>query len=234
MGDTRDGWGKLQVLMGVVSALGSVAIPVVLFVVGNRIADRQRLAAERQLQADRVERMLAHLASEKANEKKLAVRVLEFFVSEEEFPRELLPALVEIASSDAKEDVSATASAVLQRVAQSDNAQAASEAKRGLSSLPPRINLHAPASQGRRTESALSGLSHSDVVVAPQDTVLDPPAQTQLRYYRKEDAVQARQMVQRLADSGIKAQPIDLSQSVGQQSIRPQSYDLVIGKDSPP
>src|SRR5262245_6652174 len=140
--DWRD---TVQTLSSAVAAVGSIAIPLAIFLIGNRIADRQkeatdkqaeaqRLATEKQLQADRVERMLAHLVSEKADEKKLAVRVLEFFVSERQFPAELLPALVEIASTDGKEDVAATASAVLQKVAEGPPTDKISaEAKKGLS-----------------------------------------------------------------------------------------------------
>jgi hypothetical protein len=231
MAETRDFWGKVQILTGIVAAVGSLAIPVALFTVGNRISERQRSAAEKQLQADRVERMLAHLASEKPDEKKLAVRILEFFVAEQQFPGELLPAVMEIASSDAKEDVAASASRVLQKVAQGQQTQMAREAQRGLAAIPPRINVHPTAAwDERKSQGALFDLSHGEVVVAPQAPAPDPPKQTQLRYYRKEDAAQAEEMVKRLAEKGIQAVVTDLSHSVGQESVRPRSYDLVIGK----
>ena len=124
MGDARDVWGKAEVVIGAVAALGSIAIPVALFVVGNGLSARQQEASAKQLEADRVERMLGHLASDKPDEKKLAVRVLEFFVSEDQFPAELLPAVVEIASSDTHEDVADTASDVLQKVAAQTQRQA--------------------------------------------------------------------------------------------------------------
>jgi hypothetical protein len=117
MGDARDAWGKAEVIISAVAALGSIAIPVALFVVGNGLSARQQEASARQLEADRVERMLGHLTSDKPDEKKLAVRVLEFFVTENQFPAELLPAVVEIASTDTHEDVADTASEVLQKVA---------------------------------------------------------------------------------------------------------------------
>jgi hypothetical protein len=231
MADTRDFWSKVQVLTSLIAALGGVAIPVTLFLVGNRFSERQRSAAEKQLQADRVERMLAHLASEKSDEKKLAVRILEFFVSEQQFPGELLPAVMEIASSDAKEDVAASATRVLQKAAQSREPQIAKEAQRGLSALPPRINVHpTPAWDERKTKGALFDLSHGDVVVAPQAPVHDPPKETQLRYYRQEDAAQAQEMVTRLSERGIQAVATDLSHSSAQEAVRPRSFDLIIGK----
>jgi hypothetical protein len=193
--DWRD---TVQSVSSVVAAMGSIAIPLAIFLIGNRITDRQkesadkqaeaqRAATEKQLEADRVERMLAHLASDKADEKKLAVRVLEFFVSERQFPAVLLPALVEIASSDGKEDVAATATAVLQKVADgpaSDKTTA--EAKQGLSSLPPRIDVHSSAVDSHKADAALLNLSHGGVVVPRQAPTAVTPQQTELRYYRKE------------------------------------------------
>ena len=75
MGETRDRWSKAEVIFGAVGALGSIAIPIMLFVVGNRIAARQEADSEAQLRADRVERMLGHLASTNADERRLAVNV---------------------------------------------------------------------------------------------------------------------------------------------------------------
>ena len=92
--DLRD---TTQAVSAVFSTIGSIAIPLMIFVVGNRIATAQRAAADKQVEADRVERMLAHLVSDKADEKKLTVRVLEFLVKEGQFPSELMPALIEVA-----------------------------------------------------------------------------------------------------------------------------------------
>ena len=139
MAETRDGWGKLDVLATAVGALGSIAIPVVLFVVGNQVNQRQQSDADKQLQADRVEKMIGHLASDNADERKLAVTAMEFFVSEDQLPRALLPLLLEIASSDNREDVSDTAAGVVQRAEQSQHADVASQARAGLLAMPVRV-----------------------------------------------------------------------------------------------
>jgi hypothetical protein len=232
MAETRDGWGKAEVVIAALSALGSIAIPVALFMVGKDLSERQRLASDKQVEADRVERMLAHLASDKPDEKKLAVRVLEFFVVEKQFPAELLPALVEIASSDQREDVADTASDVLQKVAQAGDSKVASAAQKGLAALPPRINFHS-AGHEDKSAGAVADLAHADVVVAPQAVGNGPaPANTELRYFRAEDAASAQQMARKLAARGIKAELRDLSQSTGGRAIRPRSFDLVIGKNA--
>ena len=235
MGETRDAWGKAEVIIGAVSALGSIAIPLALFVVGNRLSEHQQEASAKQLEADRVERMLGHLTSDKPDEKKLAVRVLEFFVAEKQFPGELLPAIVEIASSDTHQDVADTASEVLQKVAaQTGDTQTASAAQRGLAGLPPRLNVQGTPEGDKSAAAAVVGLDHADVVVTPAQAAADdapPPPTTELRYFRKEDQASAQQMAGRLAARGIKAELRDLSQSVGLRAIRPRSFDLVIGQD---
>ncbi len=234
MGEARDVWGKAEVVIGAVAALGSIAIPVALFIVGNGLSARQQEASARQLEADRVERMLGHLASDKPDEKKLAVRVLEFFVTEDQFPAELLPAVVEIASSDTHEDVADTASEVLQKVAaQTNDKQAAAAAEKGLAALPPRVNLHPAEGGDKNAAAAVADLDHSGVVVAPQAASTTPaPATTELRYFRKEDAASAQQMIGRLAARGIRAQLRDLSQQSGGRAVRPRSFDLVMGQNN--
>ena len=94
-----------------------------------------------------------------------------------------------------------TASEVLQKVAaQTSDKQAAATAQKGLAGLPPRVNLH-PAEPGDKSAAAaVADLDHSGVVVASQAASTAPaPANTELRYFRKEDAAGAQQMVGRLA-----------------------------------
>ncbi len=116
-------------IIGALGALGSVAIPIMLFVVGNRIAARQQEDSEAQLQADRVERMLGHLASTNADERRLAVNVVRYFSgTAQAFPEDLIPILIEVASADPKEDIAATASGTLEKLAQGGQGPAAAEA----------------------------------------------------------------------------------------------------------
>ena len=53
-------------------------MPIMLFVVGNRITARQEADSAARLQADRVERMLGLLASTNADERRLAVDVVRY------------------------------------------------------------------------------------------------------------------------------------------------------------
>jgi hypothetical protein len=234
MGETRDRWSKAEVIFGAMGALGSIAIPIMLFVVGNRIAERQAEDSARQLQADRVERMLGHLASTNADERRLAVNVVRYFSgTTQAFPEDLIPILIEVASADPKEDVAATASGALEKLAQGGQGPAAAEAaKVGLRKLPPRLNVRAPR-EDERVATAAATVAQSDVVVTKQqaDSVADLPQETELRFFRKEDHAQAQQLAGKLAQRGIRASVVDLSAKKEGQS-RPRNFDLVMGKNS--
>jgi hypothetical protein len=230
MSETRDGWGRVEVIVQTVSALGSIAIPIALFVVGSRLTERQRQDSEMQIQADRVERMLGHLASASGDERKLAIRVLQFFSNQHEFPAELVPVLVDIASTDSRKDVAATASAALENVARAPTSDVSVAAQKGLSTLPVRVNVQAPP-KDRTAAAATASLSGNDVAVVPDPQSGEQPASNELRYYRREDAAQAQQIAGRLSKQGIAADVKDFSSSVGQGPVRPKSFDLIVGKE---
>jgi len=235
MGETRDGWSKAEVIFGALGALGSIAIPIMLFVVGNRIAARQEADSAAHLQADRVERMLGHLASTNADERRLAVNVVRYFSGKAQaFPEDLIPLLVEVASADPKEDVAATASGALEKLAEGGQGPVAAEAaKVGLRKLPPRLNVRGPR-EDERVASATATVAQSNVVVTKQqaDSVADLPQETELRFFRKEDQAQAQQIAGKLAQRGIRASVVDLSAAKKEGQSRPRNFDLVMGKNS--
>jgi len=232
MAETRDRWGKAEVIIGAIGALGSIAIPIMLFVVGNTISERQAQDSALQLQADRVERMLGHLASANADERRLAVKVVKYFSgTEQAFPEALIPILIEVASSDAQDDVAASASVALDKVAKGVKGAAASAAQTGLSTLPTRLNVRAPTAD-TRVAAATATVAQSDVVVVKQQA--ESPTEmlpaTELRFFRREDKAQAQQLAGKLAQKGIRARIVDLSTEKEGPS-RPRNFDLVLGKE---
>jgi len=235
MGETRDRWSKAEVIFGAVGALGSVAIPIMLFVVGNRITARQEADSAAQLQADRVERMLGHLASTNPDERRLAVNVVRYFSgTAQAFPEDLIPLLIEVASADPREDVAATATGALEKLAQGgQGAVAAQAAQVGLRKIPSRVNVRGPR-EDERVAAATASVAQSDVVVTKQqaDSVAELPQETELRYFRKEDQAQAQQIAGKLAQRGIRASVVDLSAAKKEGQSRPRNFDLVMGKNS--
>ena len=99
--------------------------------------------------------------------------------------------------------------------------------------LPPRVNFHPTEAGDKTAAAAVADLDHSGVVVARQAANASAaPATTELRYFRKEDAASAQQMVGKLAARGVRAQLRDLSQAAGNRAVRPRSFDLVMGQNS--
>jgi hypothetical protein len=230
MGDTRDGWSKAEVIIGAIGAAGSIAIPIMLFVVGNRIAERQAEDSARQLQADRVERMLGHLSSTNTDERRLAVSAMTYFSSTQQaFPEDLVAILIAVANADPTEDVAANASVALEKVA-GGQGPAAAAAKTGLSRLPSRLNVRAPRDD-ERVAKATATAATSDVLVMQQQaqSPAELPNGTELRYYRKEDQAKAKQLADDLKQKGIDANVVDLS-AQKQSAVRPRNFDLVLGQ----
>lgn len=230
--EERDGWGKAEITFGAIGALGSILIPIALFVLGRQLTNQQQEQSDAQLKADRVERMLSHLASTNDYERKLTIKALGYLASVDQFPRELVSAVVEVASSDSHEDVSNTATAVLQTVRDSKEADAARVAQQGLDKLPPRVNVHVQASDPN-ADAAIADLKRDNVVVAVQQATAPPAAaatKTELSYYRKEDKDKAEEIARSLALKGIQAELRDRSQQVEAKTVRPRGFDLVIQK----
>jgi CO/xanthine dehydrogenase Mo-binding subunit len=156
---------------------------------------------------------------------------MEFFVSEDQLPRALLPLLVELARSDNREDVADTAAGVVQRAEQSRHADVASQARAGLAAMPVRVNVHPSATTAAKAEDALLQLAHDNVVVAPQQQSQEPATgATELRYFRREDAGAAHKVADSLAKKGINAEVKDWTQRIDHRPMRPKSLDLVFGK----
>ena len=168
MGETRDRWSKAEVIIGAIGAAGSIAIPIMLFVVGNRIAERQAEDSARQLQADRVERMLGHLASTNADERRLAINVVKYFSGTgQAFPEDLIPVLIEVASTDPKEDVAASASARPREVAQAGHGTPPWPPGPACPRSRPRLNVRAPHDD-KRVDAATAVVARRDGVVMQQ------------------------------------------------------------------
>jgi hypothetical protein len=222
----RDSWGKFEIIFGAVGAIGSIAIPVVLFVVGSGISERQRLSSDKQIEADRVEKMLTHLSSDNADERKLTVHVLGFLVSENQFPAQLLPAINQMATADGHEDVANSAAEVLETATTSAEPAIAKAAQTALAALPARVNIHSIDKE--QATAAAADLSHTGVVVSQQATGPQAAPTTELRYYRTEDANKAKELAKRLETQGINATASNYSKS--QQVARPRSFDLVFAK----
>lgn len=102
--DSRDGWAKLDVAS---KAIGSILIPLALFVASQRIAsqqkenenkrsEQQRIAQDSQRMADRATQLLKSLASRDTVERDLAMTVATYFGQQRQLPRELIPAMLQV------------------------------------------------------------------------------------------------------------------------------------------
>jgi hypothetical protein len=165
----------------------------------------------------------------------LAVRVAEYFVTQNQLPQELLQAVVEIARSSQTEDLADSATQLLEKAASTQGSPAlAAAAKTALSEPPARLDVHAPAETESKNTAAISALARENVVVREQSAPSEPVQHPELRYYRQEDAEQARAVASSLERKGLRVELRDRSKSERATSMRPRRYDLLLGSAPAP
>jgi hypothetical protein len=132
--NSRDRWSKFDISA---KALAAILLPVVIFYFTyqqqrsnelrlqqektseERKLEQQRMADLAQRNADRVTVHLNHLASNNPNERRLSLQVLSFFARNNQFPDELLAAVI-LATDDKDPGVANASSATLAQAAKSN------------------------------------------------------------------------------------------------------------------
>jgi hypothetical protein len=136
--EKRDGWSKLDIIT---KAVAGILLPVIILIVGHWLTvqqqkanearlqqqkeadqatrDQQREAEQAQRNADRISTYLNHLASTNPKERKLALQVMSYLADNNQFPKELVGAV--IASLDDKDkEVARLSAETLTQAAKSD------------------------------------------------------------------------------------------------------------------
>lgn len=95
----HDGWAKADILARIlITLLASILIPILIFYLGNRISEQQRVDNEKRRNLDRVTTLLKHLSSNDESEMVLAMKVCEHLVKEKQFPFEIAIHICDTAS----------------------------------------------------------------------------------------------------------------------------------------
>ncbi|KFA93243.1 LytR C-terminal domain-containing protein [Archangium violaceum] len=186
-------WDKADVL---IKALAGIALPVALALVGYWFSAQEQERTTRQLQADRVERMLSHLTSENPRQRVLAIRVSRFLAERRQLPPELLDVLIATAEGDPERKVSEEAVEALGRIAESDipeeQRRIASEALR---TLPERVYIRiSDESQRPEAEELAEKLSARGFVVPDIKNVGSGPSRAEVRFFSGAEREEARRV----------------------------------------
>jgi carboxypeptidase family protein len=162
--EKRDGWVKLDIIA---KAIAGILLPIIILIVGNLLTTQQQKANEARLQqqkeadrarldqqreadqaqhnADRVSVYLNHLASTNPNERKLALQAMAYLADNNQFPKELVGAV--IASLDDKDkEVASVGTETLTQAAKSDP-QIAQEIVKSAKNNPNKANAITKAAQ---------------------------------------------------------------------------------------
>ena len=91
MPTSRDGWDKFDIIT---KALGGLLLPALIFMLGSAYNPHQKEAEEARVKADRIALLLPHVTSANAKERTITLQVMGYLASTNQFPKELLPILL--------------------------------------------------------------------------------------------------------------------------------------------
>ena len=92
----KDGWDITKIISGIISGF---LVPIIIFIVGNQIANQQEKANEQRIQADRATTLLKNLASKDSTERTLAMAVIKYLAKNQQISSELVAAVEQILSA---------------------------------------------------------------------------------------------------------------------------------------
>ncbi len=210
--------------------LAKATIPVILFYATFHINGQVQERALLQLQADRAERMLSRLLSEREEERLATLAIVSYLAREQQFPQELLPVLTHLASRDKQENVAEAATETLQKVAEQAAApEVKSAARETLRTLPMRVYIHIRSDAQMPAAEHLKEVLESNGVAVPSIVpVKEGPSKPELRFYRAEERAAAEKIINLLRDEGIGVSLRDLSDRADfkQVAIRARTFEF--------
>jgi hypothetical protein len=230
-----------------ITALGSIAVPIMLYVLSTRVADQQQDLARQQHDSDQrnVQRALVistvgYLADDNPQKRNAGFLVISWL---KENAIDVPPPLLEMAAAVSRTEPATAVSPASATVAAaaagghvlSARQQYSQTAADALGGLVPRIFVQIAAEDQRPAADmlrlALQQLRGADgrQVIAPGvERVAQPSKEIELRYLKKADAAEAQELVARLGDllqGGVTAK--DLSPTFdGRADIKRRTYEL--------
>jgi hypothetical protein len=243
----RDSWSKTQIVL---TAVSSVLLPLVVAAVGGFYTYLQNkhhdadLAVQKDhekvtARAQQATQLLVHLASLNDRERLLAIKVAEQLGKDDLLPQELVPVLVETASSDPNATVSSAAqqavAATKQVTTVAPGGSVATQAFQPasvLQSLPPRVYVHIRSDNQHSAALTLSSaLELAGYNVPGIQKVEIGPTRSELRYFGGSDPNDIAGIGMVLADQHLIVVPTDLSARYKNAGLRSRHYELWLAPD---
>jgi hypothetical protein len=246
-GKQKNGWSKAQEML---PWLQGVLLPVAVAAVGGLYTYVQNNHNERNLQQEKdradvtsraaqASQLLIHLASTNDRERLLSIKLAEQLGKDNLLPQELVPVLIEIASSDPSAAVSRAAGEALAdtkrvtTVAPNGNVSTQSVAPATLQTLPARVYVHIRSEEQRPVARVLSSaLEQGGFNVPGIQRVEVGPARSELRYFAGSSQEDIQGIEKVLAAEGLSVKDADLSSQY--KGLRSRHYELWLAPDYSP
>lgn len=208
----RDKWSKADVLVRLVSTL---LIPVVIFIIGNKIGEQQAEADREQRNSDRIALLLKSLGSENERERHLAISFSRHLAESGKFPPELLHVIEDIIlSGKESRDNSRGAVEVLASAAEHDP-DIARNISNTIRKLPPRVFIQIKNESQRPFAREIADILMREGFKVPGIERVKKEfrlLESELRFFRSDEQKEAHhitEIIQR--HSKLRVKPVDLS-----------------------
>lgn len=224
---TRDLWDKIDIL-------AKIMTPVVLFTFGTLYNMHQTKINEAQKASDRVASLVKSLSSPNIEERKTALALLNYEKSKhpgavpDDLLTNILPALVQLAKTEKDADVAKTAEKLAKDVVSNVEPGLVTAVQNQVADDPGRIFMHI-LDEGQRSDARrIAGqLEDKGYHVPVSEKVAAVPAVTEVRFFHREVAQEAEEMVNLLRTLGVAEVKVsDHSGSKNASRVRKRTFEI--------
>lgn len=227
-------WKKVQLITGVIAAIGGLLIPIVIFLVSQQITKKQDEFNKEQKKSERVATLLSSLSSENERERRLALSYTEYLVQNDMFPEELLDVFLEIIRTGTPVEAG-EAQKILTSFRESEvqMKQLPEEQIRiideKLEAITPRVFIRINyESQRTIAKKIRKALLEIDVEVQEVNLMVNNQQLSELRFFNPEDEEIAHRIAAQLNQIGLECQ---IHFEPDKRRVRAKHFELWLGNE---
>lgn len=224
---TRDLWDKIDII-------AKIMTPVVLFTFGTLYNMHQTKITEAQKASDRVAALVKSLSSQNVEERKTALALLNYEKSKhpgavpDDLLTNILPALVQLAKTEKNADVAEAAEKLATAVVANVEPGLETAVQRQVAESTGRIFMHILDEAQRSDVRRIAGqFENKGYYVPVSEKVSAVPSVTEVRFFHREDAQEAADLVTLLQNLGVaEAKLNDQSGSKSASRVRKRTFEI--------
>ena len=222
--------------LDVLSKVGSIIIPILIFYFGYKIQQQQNDYNKEQQKINRVTSLLKSISSENENERNVAFAFSKYLVASNDFPNELVPVFEDLMKTDTNLSVNAqqVLEVVKTKAVSENNVKLADKIEKAIQSVTPRIYIHISKEEEREKALILADSLKIMGFIVPGIEKRDYSLKqaSEFRYFKKDEREKASEIVKIINDlnSEIKMTLKYISGYENSTTIRQFHFEIWLDK----